>query len=445
MRRSRPPWRGAVRPHVCVQGAAGRRPHPRDEDRRGRGGAAVRAAGGERACPQGADVGGGERPAQPGPRPWSLWVSEIYVDEGPSAKRIRPRAQGRAYRVLSAPATSPSWSPSATYRRPRRRRPRGHQERASQEHVHAEEHARQADERSPRREGPDSGPEGQPARVPVGDHHRLQEPVVRRQALQGLRGRGRRDPATHVQGSRARRHLQGRDRAHPRAGPGGHPHGPPGHRDRPQGCRGRPHPQRSREAHRQAGAAQHPRGQGPRDRRAARRPGRRGAAHQPRRVPPRHAQVDPDRDALRRQGHPGAVLRPPRRRGDVALGVLPRGPGPAAHAAGRHRLRLLRGEDDVRPHRREGLDLQGRRVRLPGRARGAAGRRSGPGGPGPRRPRPRRLAPSVARPPADAPRAPVRTLRPPRRPRLPAATSTERRADAEAAPTDAGAPATQEG
>ena len=30
----------------------------------------------------------------------SLWVSEIYVDEGPSGKRIRPRAQGRAYRVL---------------------------------------------------------------------------------------------------------------------------------------------------------------------------------------------------------------------------------------------------------------------------------------------------------------------------------------------------------
>ncbi len=31
----------------------------------------------------------------------SLWVSEAYVDEGPSAKRIRPRAQGRAYRVLN--------------------------------------------------------------------------------------------------------------------------------------------------------------------------------------------------------------------------------------------------------------------------------------------------------------------------------------------------------
>ena len=30
----------------------------------------------------------------------SLWVSEVYVDEGPSAKRIRARAQGRAYRIL---------------------------------------------------------------------------------------------------------------------------------------------------------------------------------------------------------------------------------------------------------------------------------------------------------------------------------------------------------
>ena len=43
---------------------------------------------------------------------------------------------------------------------------------------------------------------------------------------------------------------------------------------------------------------------------------------------------------------------------------------PAAHAACRHRLRLLRGQDDLRPHRREGLDLQGRGRRHPRRARG---------------------------------------------------------------------------
>ena len=67
--------------------------------------------------------------------------------------------------------------------------------------------------------------------------------------------------------------------------------------------------------------------------------------------------------------------RPPRRRGDAPLGVLPRGPGAAAHAARQHRLRLVRGPDDVRPHRREGLDLQGRR-------------RSAPA-PSARRPRPR--------------------------------------------------------
>jgi large subunit ribosomal protein L22 len=31
--------------------------------------------------------------------PDALLVSEAYVDEGPTLKRIRPRAQGRAYRI----------------------------------------------------------------------------------------------------------------------------------------------------------------------------------------------------------------------------------------------------------------------------------------------------------------------------------------------------------
>jgi large subunit ribosomal protein L22 len=31
--------------------------------------------------------------------PSSLYVSEAYVDEGPTMKRFRPRAQGRAYRI----------------------------------------------------------------------------------------------------------------------------------------------------------------------------------------------------------------------------------------------------------------------------------------------------------------------------------------------------------
>ena len=52
----------------------------------------------------------------------------------------------------------------------------------------------------------------------------------------------------------------------------------PGHRHRSPWRRGRPHPRRAREAHRQAGPAEHPRGQEPRDRRAAGRPGCRRAA-----------------------------------------------------------------------------------------------------------------------------------------------------------------------
>jgi large subunit ribosomal protein L22 len=31
--------------------------------------------------------------------PDTLWVSSAYVDEGPTLKRFRPRAQGRAYRI----------------------------------------------------------------------------------------------------------------------------------------------------------------------------------------------------------------------------------------------------------------------------------------------------------------------------------------------------------
>jgi len=31
--------------------------------------------------------------------PETLWVSEAFVDEGPTLKRFRPRAQGRAYRI----------------------------------------------------------------------------------------------------------------------------------------------------------------------------------------------------------------------------------------------------------------------------------------------------------------------------------------------------------
>ena len=31
--------------------------------------------------------------------PETLWVHRVYVDEGPTLKRFRPRAQGRAYRI----------------------------------------------------------------------------------------------------------------------------------------------------------------------------------------------------------------------------------------------------------------------------------------------------------------------------------------------------------
>ena len=105
------------------------------------------------------------------------------------------------------------------------------------------------------------------------------------------------------------------------------------------------------------------------------------------------------------QGHPGAGLRPPRRRRDEPHRVLPRGSGSAAHAAGQHRVRLLRGPYHVRPHRREGLDLQGRR-------------RAGPRGSGRGRPSARPRAVSAATVPSvRAVAGPARPARPPVAPR----------------------------
>ena len=63
--------------------------------------------------------------------PDSLLVSAAYVDEGPTLKRFRPRAQGRAYRIrkrtchITIEVESGSPAPAAVGRpRPRRPRPR---------------------------------------------------------------------------------------------------------------------------------------------------------------------------------------------------------------------------------------------------------------------------------------------------------------------------------
>jgi large subunit ribosomal protein L22 len=66
--------------------------------------------------------------------PDTLWISEAYVDEGPTLKRFRPRAQGRAYRIRKrtshvtvvvesrSPVSSATTSASSGARRSRRTR-----------------------------------------------------------------------------------------------------------------------------------------------------------------------------------------------------------------------------------------------------------------------------------------------------------------------------------
>ena len=126
-------------------------------------------------------------------------------------------------------------------------------------------------------------------------------------------------------------------------------------------------------------------------------------------------------------GRQDPLRRPPGRLRDVAVGAVLRGPRPAAHAARRHRLRLRRGEDHLRPDRRQGLDQQGRdharglRARRPADAPGRRRRTPPPRRPSRRhrgaRPHPplaarwrrwRRRRRSAA--PARAARAPLRAV-----------------------------------
>ena len=85
-------------------------------------------------------------------------------------------------------------------------------------------------------------------------------------------------------------------------------------------------------------------------------------------VPPRDEARRAERDAHGRAGHQDQDGGPPGRRRNRAHRGLSRGPRAAAHAARRRRLRDLDGQDDVRHHRREGLDLQGRADRGPATA-----------------------------------------------------------------------------
>ena len=87
-------------------------------------------------------------------------------------------------------------------------------------------------------------------------------------------------------------------------------------------------------------------------------------------VPPGDEARGADRDEGRRARRARAVQRPSGRRRDEPQGVVPRRSRAAAHAARRRRLRPRRSAHDVRAHRREGLDLQGRHPPVQERGRG---------------------------------------------------------------------------
>ena len=153
--------------------------------------------------------------------PATLVVATIYADEGPTAKRIRPRAQGRAFRIRkrtshitviveSRPAKERGAQgslPPASATRASRPGQQGSRHGARQEGTRQEGARQKAAPETAlrlltRREARSSGPEDQSPRLPPRHHHRLEVPLVRRQAVRGLRQGRRRDPSSAVRAVR---------------------------------------------------------------------------------------------------------------------------------------------------------------------------------------------------------------------------------------------------
>ena len=133
--------------------------------------------------------------------------------------------------------------------------------------------------------------------------------------------------------------------------------GTSGCRDRQEG-RGHREPEGRADAPpRRAGGGEHRGSAQARDRCAADRRLDHPAAREAHHVPPRDEARDAERDAPGRAGHQDHVVGPPERHRDRALRVVSRRPRAAAHAEGRHRLRLLGSQDDLRRHRRQVLGL----------------------------------------------------------------------------------------
>ena len=223
---------GELRARISAeQGAPGDQPGARQVGRRGAGHPALGAAGRQRAGRQGDRLGRRQRAEQRRPGPGDPGGRHRLRRRGPD-RQAHPAARAgsrvpnpqahqphhrdrrepsRAQGAVVASAVRLARGGRRAARLPRRRRPRRLRPRRLRPRRLRPPRRRP----NRRRRARSSGPENQPPRLPARYHHRLEVPVVRRQAVRGLRQGRRRDPSAAGHRPRARRHRRRGDRAHP--------------------------------------------------------------------------------------------------------------------------------------------------------------------------------------------------------------------------------------
>ena len=222
-----------------------------------------------------------------------LYVKEVFVDGGPTLKRIQANTMGRAFRILKRQS-------HVTIKLDTRKAGAAGAPRSAAKLAPAKQRdlpslrGRRRPPSAPPREGSSRGSENSSVRIPPGLQQDLALPLVRRRRVLEAPALGSQAPRRSQEATGPCRRLRDRHRARRRQDARHDLHLASGHHHRPQGRRGRQAARRPRQDDRPRDPHQHPGDPASRARCPAGLGVDRRAARAPRLFPPRDEEGDGD-------------------------------------------------------------------------------------------------------------------------------------------------------